>query len=153
KVTLPQIEDSREPASGRRWYVNSVGMTMVEMKPGVLFPQRDTIIYLTRPYFAETCEVSLKQFRLFMDDPNYPAEKKSRWAGADKNTSPTEDCPVNNVTRQHIIQFCNWLSEREGRGICYTKSGPKPDDWDCDFTADGYRLPTESEWDYAHRAG
>src|SRR5262249_11038323 len=79
KAALPVIEPAREPASGRHWYVNSVGMTMVEMEPGVLLLQRNTVIYLTRRYFAETCEVSIKQFRLFLDDANYPADKKSGW--------------------------------------------------------------------------
>ncbi len=149
-----------EPERGRRWFVNGQGMTLVRIEPGTftmgdpgagIAPRRVT---LTRTLFMADREVSVDLFSRFFVDPRLPTSERLRaWPGADPSVSPTLDCPVNNVTWAEMLLFCNWLSRREGRRPCYERTGPGPVDWRCDFDADGYRLPTAAEWEYADRAG
>lgn len=64
--------------------------------------------------------------------------------------------PVENISWNEAVKFCNELSKKYGRTPCY--SGDFPDsraDEDrgkrifCDFNANGFRLPTKKEWDFA----
>jgi hypothetical protein len=49
--------------------------------------------------------------------------------------------PVSQITWYGAVVFCQLLSEMEGLQGCYNL-----DDWSCDFSKNGYRLPTEKEW-------
>ena len=112
-------------------------------------------VKLTKPFWLATHEVTVGQFRKFVEATKYQttAEKSGRGAlvfnPAEKEgvnrfvlkpdctwRSPgfvqTDDHPVTCISWQDAVAFCEWLSKEENAT---------------------YHLPTEAEWEYAARAG
>jgi formylglycine-generating enzyme len=72
--------------------------------------------------------------------------------GGRPSTAPGDQLPVESVSWMDAVRFCNALSEREGLAPAYRlHADDEGVTWDA--AADGYRLPSEAEWEHAGRAG
>ena len=141
---------------------NSLGMQLVLIPPGVFWmgsSQSDSYrkddelpqhrVRITRPFYFGMCEVTVGEFRRFVEAKAYQtdAERDGQggfgWDGKAFVQKPaytwlnagfpqTDDHPVVNVSWNDAVAFCQWLAQEEKRA---------------------YRLPTEAEWEYACRAG
>ena len=110
-------------------------------------------VTITKPFYLGQYEVTVEQFRRFVEATGYAtdAEKGTGFQGAfgwNRDTmefkmneeyswrstgfAQLDTHPVVNVSWNDAMEFCKWLSRKEGKT---------------------YRLPTEAEWEYACRAG
>ena len=80
------------------------------------------------PFFISETEVTLAQWKQFCKEGDTYWD---RWKDV-KIYSPKDDYPICFVSWEDAKEFCEWLSEKEGKT---------------------YRLPTEAEWEYAARGG
>ena len=130
-------------------FTNSIGMQLVGIEPGEFLmgsPESDTgalsnekpqhRVRITKAFSLGIHEVTQGQYQAVM------GETPSGFKGSD-------DLPVEHVSWLDGVKFCNKLSEREERVPYYRIDGAEV----AVAGGNGYRLPTEAEWEYACRAG
>jgi len=123
---------------------------------------------MVKDFFISSAQITVGEFREFIASANYrtTAEKNGRSIVYNKltdnlemktnynwsNPSYTQDdaYPVVHISWYDAVEYCNWRSKQEGLKPVYSISGGKVN---IDNNANGYRLPTEAEWEYACRAG
>ncbi|HQN22958.1 MAG TPA: SUMF1/EgtB/PvdO family nonheme iron enzyme [Thermotogota bacterium] len=106
-------------------------------------------VNLTYDYWMGKYEVTFAEYDAFC---NATGRSKPGDLGWGRGTRP-----VMNVSWWDAIAYCNWLSEKEGIAKAYDSNGNLLDRngrTTTDITkVEGYRLPTEAEWEYAARGG
>jgi formylglycine-generating enzyme required for sulfatase activity/C1A family cysteine protease len=117
-------------------------------------------------YYIGAAKITVKEFRDFVNATGYKtsAEKKGKslminfgieeerngFSWQNPGFTQEDSHPVVHINWYDALEYCNWRSRQEGFTPVYRVSGTYVA---VNNGANGYRLPTEAEWEYACRAG
>ncbi len=109
---------------------------------GYRFEKPVHTVTITRPFHIGIYAVSYDEYDKYSED----IEKTY----VNVNIPDRETFPVSAIDWYAAVEYCDWLSEKAGLTSCYSGGGKATR---CDFLANGYRLPTEAEWEFAAQGG
>ena len=120
--------------------------------------RKKTSVQIDHSFDVGMTEVTVRQFRRFLEDRGSKDQKKSHSA---MQTGLAFDMPVTQVNWYEAAHYCNWLSEQDEiprDQWCYEPNDNGDFAEGMKIVADatrkiGYRLLTEAEWEFACRAG
>jgi len=141
------------------WFTKTIAIHLIEEKqdmvlvPGGTFEMGD--VMGDKESEDETVHtVTLSDFLIGKNEVTF--DEYDAFCTATKREKPSDSGwgrgkrPVINVSWEDVVAYCNWRSKREGLEEVYKINGSRIS---ANWQANGYRLPTEAEWEYAARAG
>ena len=151
-VPLPRrVRQDVRPPAHRDWWETPSGIALTVLEYDGDYESSGAVPPAPGHVFAIGAkEITVEQFAEFR--PDHPVDFRARREA---------NCPAHTMTWYSAVEFCNWLSEREGipeQQWCYLPNeqgeyaaGVRiPSDF---LAREGYRLPTTAEWLYAASAG